>query len=168
MTCEHIHGREDYMKPIIFWIALLMFFNSAMLVEAGVTCEPAKLHSSAIYCKAFDTFPPEIADCCEGVCQFCHTQAPADLCVDCHEERFAQRENHPVEIVYDPDGSNANLKSTPVGPYLDCTVENGQYCLLRCVTCHKLHPNESDGNQLDGLLRVKTADSELCLRCHDK
>jgi len=156
------------MNPITFGLMLLVTVFGGMSVAAGDTCEADKLHSSAIYCKSLDIFPPEIADCCEATCTFCHTQAPADTCIDCHEERFAQRLNHPVEVIYEPGRSNANLKENPLGPYLDCTAQKKGGCLLRCISCHKLHPVESDGNQLEGLLRVKTTDSELCLRCHAK
>lgn len=94
----------------------------------------------------------------------------ADLCLDCHDERFSERINHPVEIAYAADGST-ELVANPEGPKLICAAgveEGGQGCMLRCVTCHKVHPSEAAGNQVLGMLRVGSAGSELCLRCHLK
>ena len=95
----------------------------------------------------------------------------ADLCIDCHETRFIEKINHPVEIVYEPSQDTKGLIDNPEGPKLVCVSSEsveGEGCLIRCVTCHKVHPVESEGNQLQGLLRVSSVDSALCLRCHIK
>jgi hypothetical protein len=95
----------------------------------------------------------------------------ADLCIDCHETRFIEKINHPVEIVYEPGKDTKGLIANPEGPKLVCVTSGSggaEGCLIRCVTCHKLHPVESEGNQLQGLLHVSSAESALCLRCHVK
>lgn len=95
----------------------------------------------------------------------------ADLCIDCHNDRFMANLNHPVEIVYQGGEANIKLKANPEGVKLVCAADaaqNGEGCMLRCVTCHKLHPVESEGNQAHTLLRVNNAGSALCIRCHDR
>lgn len=95
----------------------------------------------------------------------------ADLCFNCHEERFREKENHPVEIVYAPDVANADFIEKPEGPYLVCATDEADEqtnCLLRCVTCHQLHAIDSEGNEVAGLLRVTSEQSALCLRCHNR
>lgn len=98
-------------------------------------------------------------------------QGLADLCIDCHETHFIGKNNHPVEIVYEPSKDTKGLIANPEGPKLVCVTsgsEGGEGCLIRCITCHKVHPVESEGNQLQGLLRVSSVESALCLRCHVK
>ena len=95
----------------------------------------------------------------------------ADLCIDCHETQFIEKSNHPVEIVYAPGKDPTKLRANPQGPKLVCVASRsngGEGCLVRCTTCHKVHTVESEGNQLQGLLRVRNVDSALCLRCHIK
>jgi len=95
----------------------------------------------------------------------------ADLCFNCHVERFLEKENHPVEIVYAPDVVEADFIEKPDGPYLVCETDEGggqENCLLRCVTCHQLHAVDSEGNEVAGLLRVTSEHSALCLRCHNR
>lgn len=98
-------------------------------------------------------------------------QGLADLCINCHETRFIEKVNHPVEIAYEPSKVAGKLIANPDGPKLVCVSNDGEGvegCLLRCVTCHTVHPAESEGNQLQGLLRVSSVGSDLCLRCHVK
>lgn len=95
----------------------------------------------------------------------------ADLCINCHETHFIEKINHPVEIVYEPSQDTRGLIANPEGPKLVCVSsesEGGEGCLIRCVTCHKVHQVESEGNQLQGLLRISSVESALCLRCHVK
>ena len=94
----------------------------------------------------------------------------ADICFDCHGGSFESPENHPVDIKYDPYVSEKDLKEFPQGLFLVC--EDGQGanndCQVRCVTCHKVHPIESEGQQIAGLLRMNNTQSALCESCHLK
>lgn len=88
----------------------------------------------------------------------------ANICSDCHGERFLATHNHPVDIQYQPDTRENDLIEVPQGLLLVC--DSTLQCQVRCVTCHKVHPSEEEGQQVSGLLRVNNAGSALCASCH--
>lgn len=99
----------------------------------------------------------------------------ADVCIDCHEDnpepdRFSEGHNHPVDIPYDSDALRSQLLSSPAGPLLICDqgASGTTDCMMRCVTCHMLHPDEEGAFEKVGLLRMSNSGSALCLACHVK
>lgn len=96
----------------------------------------------------------------------------ADVCSECHgasseENRFAVDHNHPVDISYDSGKLNTDLVSSPNGPLLVCTQGKTE-CMVRCITCHILHPDLEDSADGTGLLRMNNQGSALCIACHHK
>lgn len=87
----------------------------------------------------------------------------ANVCKDCHGEKFAASHNHPVDIQYLPKLRENHLIESPKGPLLVC--DSNQRCQVRCITCHNMHPPENE-QQVNGLLRMNNAGSALCTSCH--
>lgn len=82
------------------------------------------------------------------------------------------RQQHPIRFTYDTSMANAdgelhNPSNTPtnLGGNIDGTMLFGSGAdQLECGSCHDVHNNIA----LPNLLRITTADGDLCLTCHDK
>ena len=96
------------------------------------------------------------------------------LCLRCHESKSYQDNNnlllklvpggggnHPVEILYDPERPNSELKLNPQGPLLFLDA-NGRNPKVHCSTCH------NPMGDTPQLLWVTNQGSALCMACHDK
>ncbi|PLX81372.1 MAG: hypothetical protein C0615_00025 [Desulfuromonas sp.] len=90
----------------------------------------------------------------------------ADICYDCHGDRFVSPNNHPVDIPYPPKVINEDLDTEPKGPFLICS--DTFKCQMRCVTCHEVHLNPTEEKQASALLRMANKASALCISCHKK
>ncbi len=95
----------------------------------------------------------------------------SDVCNECHGKKTIHLDNHPVDIHYYSTSlytGEANLVEEPQGPLLVCENKDDKgSCIVRCVSCHKVHPSEKEGEQIAGLLRVNNFASALCISCHE-
>lgn len=175
-----------------FFLAASVLFAEAVLAADEVP----NIHQAATQCQEEPCTTLECQVECDQVCLTCHevpylpdlsgfsawnpsgkliykvyaAESPLnqdllkDKCMDCHQGHYEAEFNHPVEIAYAPQDSELTLRDDPEGPYLIC--DPGGRCSMSCISCHKLHPSESLGEQIASRLRVSQSESALCLSCH--
>lgn len=160
---------------------LLALITLSYGAAGGIT-----IHEEAANCVS-PSIPSILSAECLNVCWQCHPQdeeiSPLDIydsgdvsiCVKCHEKeaqevpgttllRFVSvgGGNHPVNILYLPENSNAALRDPPnAGPVL-FSSEVSPNKKIHCSTCHDPKSNSIN------LLRITNSGSALCLACHDK
>ena len=127
-----------------------------------------------------------LSEVCWNNCVICHERTDPivpleiyvngdmELCARCHPHKSEQVAganllrfvsggggNHPVGILYSPDGSRTLLVPSPSGPKF-FTDTNGNNPKIHCSSCHDSMASSAN------LLRVNNRGSALCLSCHRK
>ena len=141
------------------------------------------IHDDAAQCRLSSSF----SETCWNVCVQCHARSnpivgldlyisggDVRLCEQCHPRESLPGSgtqllrlvdggggNHPVAILYSPEGSKTLLVPSPSGPKF-FTDEGGNNPKVFCSTCHNPHASST------ALLRVGNQGSALCLSCHIK
>lgn len=158
---------------------ILVYLTLIALAHGAAWGDP---HREAANCR----LTTSLTQACWSNCVQCHehtdpivpldiyVKGDAQLCERCHPKesipvsgtpllRFVSGGggNHPVEIIYSPEGARTVLVPSPTGPKL-FTDTDGNNPKLQCSTCHD--PMSRSVN----LLRINNDGSSLCLSCHQK